>query len=138
MTGTPLAAFSRSKLGVGIALYLTAAIIDAQMTLTGMGGVLELERNLVMRAMMRWLGPEVGLLVQKAAIGGVLILIAVYGERAIRDREPWIWRIASTEWERDWMQRKDRSWIAYVPLYMVAIAQGVAAGIWTMVEILSR
>ena len=136
MTGPEQAPFSRPKLGIGIALYLTAAIIDIHMTLTGMGGVLELEGNPVMRAMMQWLGPEAGLLAQKAATGGILVLIAVYGERAIRNREPWVRRIPSTKMARNWMQEKDRSWIAYIPLYTVAVGQALAGASWLLVETL--
>jgi hypothetical protein len=98
-----------------------------------MGGVLELEGNPVMRATMRWLGLEAGLATQKTAVGGLLTLIAVYGERAIGSRQAWIRRVPSTRWAREWMRRQDRSWIAYIPLYAVAIGQGLAAGSWLMV-----
>ena len=135
--GTRLAemrpALLQSRLGIGIALYLAAALMDMHMTLTGMGGDLDLEGNPVMRATMRWLGLEAGLAAQKAAVGGLLTLIAVYGERAIGDGQQWIRRVPSTRWAREWMRRKDRSWIAYIPLYAVAVGQGLAAGSWLLV-----
>ncbi len=133
MSGTKRAALLRPRLGIGVSLYLAAALMDMHMTLTGMGGALDLEGNPVMRATMRWLGIEAGLATQKAAVGGLLTLIAVYGERAIGSRQQWIRRVPSTRWAREWMQRKDRSWIAYIPLYAVAIGQGLAAGSWLLV-----
>ena len=134
MTGTEQASLFRPRLGIGISLYVAAALMDTHMTLTGMGGVLDLEGNPVMRATMRWLGIEAGLAAQKALVGGLLMLIAVYGERAIGGRRHWIHKVPSTRWAREWMQRKDRSWIAYIPLYAVAISQGLAAGSWLLVE----
>jgi hypothetical protein len=118
---------------MGVALYAAAAILDMHLTLTGMGGALELEGNPLIRATMHRLGLEAGLVTQKAAIGGVLTLVAVFGERAIRNRERWISKIPSTRLARDWMRKKDRSWIAYIPLYAVAIGQGLAAGSWVVV-----
>ncbi len=136
MTGTEQTFSLRPRLGIGISLYLSAALMDMHMTLTGMGGVLDLEGNPVMRATMRWLGLETGLAIQKAVVGGLLALIAVYGERAIGSRKQWIHKIPSTRWAREWMRRKDRSWIACIPLYAVAIGQGLAAGSWLLVEAL--
>jgi hypothetical protein len=137
VTGPQGALLPRPRLGIGVALYLTAAILDIHMTLTGMGGVLELEGNPLIRATMRWLGLEAGLVTQKAAIGGVLTFIAVCGERAIRNQERWISKIPSTRLARNWMRKKDRSWIAYIPLYAVAIGQGFAAGSWVVVAMYS-
>jgi hypothetical protein len=111
--------------------------MDIHLTLTGMDGVLDLEGNPIMRATMRWLGLEAGLVTQKALIGGLLALIAVCGERAIANQERWIWQVPSTRWAREWMRKSDRSWIAYIPLYAVAVGQAVAAGSWLAVDALT-
>jgi hypothetical protein len=122
--------FRRHKLGLGAALYAAAALADAYMTLSGVGSDLQLEGNPLMRGMMERIGAELGLVTQKAAIGAATILIAVVGERAIRLRKPWIWRIPMTRWVRSWMRRKDRSWIAFIPLYAATMGQGFAALSW--------
>ncbi len=121
---------------LGVALYLAAALADAHMTLRGMGADLGLEGNPLARALMEQLGAELGLAVQKAAIGGSTILIAVIGERAIRNQEPWIWRIPTTRWVRAWMRKKDRSWIAFIPLYAAIVSQGLAAASWVALSVL--
>ena len=129
--------FLHSRLGIGVALFLACALIDIYMTLGGLGGVLVAEGNPFMRATMRWLGIEWALWIQKAAIGAVLIVIAFYGDRAIRNQERWIRKVPSTRIAREWMRKKDRSWIAHIPLYAVAIGQGLAGASWVLVSWLS-
>lgn len=57
--------FRRHALGIGVALYAATAATDMYMTLQGIGGDLAMEGNPIMRAMMRRLGPELGLLTEK-------------------------------------------------------------------------
>lgn len=128
--------FAHHRLGFGVALYAAAALADTAMTLQGVGADLELEGNPAMRAMMEWLGAGTGLATQKAAIGGSSILIAIVGERAIRNREPWLRWIPASRWVRAWMGRRDRSWIAFIPLYAAAIGQGLAVASWAALSIL--
>jgi hypothetical protein len=128
--------FRRHMLGCGVTLYAAAALADTLLTLGGVGTDLELEGNPMMRAMMQQLGAEVGLVTQKALIGGGAIAIAVVGERAICRREPWIWKIPATRWARNWMRRRDRSWIAFIPLYAATIGQVFAVASWAALPVL--
>ncbi len=125
----------RHLLGCGIALYAAAAVADTYMTLEGVGADLQLEGNPVMRGMMRQLGAGMGLATQKAIIGGATIVIAVVGEGAIQRREPWIWKIPTSRWVRHWMCRKDRSWIAFIPLYSAIAGQGLAVASWLALRV---
>ncbi len=118
------------KLLAGIAFYVVTAAADTLLTLQGVNGDLQLEGNPIMQAAMEHLGMGLGLVTQKAAIGGGALFIAVAGERAIRRDEPWIWKIPTTRWVRDWMRRKDRSWIAFIPLYAAATGQTFAVASW--------
>ena len=120
----------RHALGCGVALYMAAALADTYMTLAGVGVDLQLEGNPMMRGMMQRLGAGTGLGIQKALIGGAVIAIAAVGERAIRNQEPWVWKIPTTRWVRRWMKKKDRSWIAFIPLYAAIVGQGFAVASW--------
>ena len=126
---------SRYKLALGLGFFALTAVADIRMTLAGMGGVLALEGNPVMRAVMAHLGLEAGLWLGKALVGVVCFVIAQYGEREIKRGADWIWRVPSTKWARAWMKGGDRSWIAYIPLYGVAASQLLAAASWTFVEV---
>ena len=128
--------FSRHKLAVGSAFYALAAVADIVMTLAGMDGRLELEGNPVMRAVMAHFGLETGLFLEKALVGALCFVIAKYGEREIKRRADWIWRVPSTKWARAWMRRGDRSWIAYAPLYVVAVSQLLAAASWAFLMVI--
>lgn len=126
----------RHALGCGVALYAAAAVGDGYVTLEGIGVDLTLEGNPLMRAMMQQLGAEAGLAVQKAVIAGATIAIAVVGERAIRRQDPWIWKVPTSPWVRGWMRRKDRSWIAFIPLYSAVAGQVLAVASWVALPVL--
>jgi hypothetical protein len=128
--------FSRHKLAVGSAFYALAAIADIGMTVTGMGGDINLEGNPVMRAVMAEFGPEAGLLLGKALVGAICFVIAKYGEREIRRGAAWIQKLPSTKRTRAWMRTGDRSWIAYAPLYIVAASQLLAAASWVFLKLM--
>jgi hypothetical protein len=125
---------SRHKLAVGSALYALGALADTRMTLAGMGGDLHLEGNPVMRTTMAYFGLEAGLFLGKGAVGVMCFLIAKYGEREIKRGADWIWKFPSTKRTRDWMKSGDRSWMAYTPLYSVAISQLLAAASWAFLR----
>lgn len=125
---------SRHKLALGSALYVVAALADIKMTLTGMDGAINLEGNPLMRAAMVHLGVETGLFLQKALVGAMCFMVAKYGEREIKRGADWIWKLPSTKRTRVWMRSGDRSWIAYAPLYAVAISQLLAAVSWAFVK----
>jgi hypothetical protein len=128
--------FRRHALDCGVALYATVALADTCMTLRGVGADLQLEGNPLMRGLMQQLGAATGLATQKAVIGGGAIVIAVVGERAIQRQEPWIRKIPTTAWVRRWMRRKDRSWIAFIPLYAATLGQGFAVASWAALPVL--
>ncbi len=128
--GAPAVDGPSPKLLAGIVFFIVTAAADTLLTLQGMNGDLQLEGNPIMQAAMEHLGIGLGLVTQKAAIGVCTLIIAVVGERAIRRDEPWIWKIPTTRWVRDWMRRKDRSWIAFIPLYAAATGQTFAAASW--------
>ncbi|NIQ37351.1 MAG: hypothetical protein GTN81_02000 [Proteobacteria bacterium] len=125
---------SRHKLALGSALYVFAALADIGMTLGGMGGDINLEGNPVMRTVMVHFGPKTGLFLGKAVVGAICFAIAFYGEREIKREADWIWKLPSTTWTKAWMRKGDRSWIAYTPLYAVAISQLLAAASWAVVK----
>jgi len=125
---------SRHKLALGSALYVLTALADIGMTLTGMGGDIKLEGNPVMRAVMAHFGLETGLFLEKALVGAICFVIAKYGEREIKRGADWIWKLPSTKRTKAWMRRGDRSWIAYTPLYGVAVSQLLAAASWAFVK----
>ena len=83
-----------------------------------------------MRALMESFGALSGLVIGKGAIATVAIAISVVWERGIREDRPWLQRIPASRWARRWMQKKDRSWIAFIPLYAAAIAQAFAVVGW--------
>jgi len=127
---------SRHKLALGSMLYVLAALADIKMTLAGMGGDIKLEGNPVMRAVMAHFGLEAGLFLEKALVGAICFVIAKYGEREIKRGAEWIWKLPSTKRTRAWMRRGDRSWIAYTPLYAVAVSQLLAAASWAFVTLM--
>ena len=124
---------SRHKLAIGVGFFALTAIADIRMTLAGLDGNLELEGNPVMRTIMVLFGIEGGIWLEKALVGVICFVIAKYGEREIKRGADWIWKVPSTQWARAWMRRRDRSWIAYLPLYGVAVSQLVAAASWAVV-----
>lgn len=125
----------RGRLGLGLALYVVTALADTAMTVRGMAGNLQMEGNPVMRAMMELMGVQAALFVQKGGIGALAAVVAVQGERAIRSRAEWIWKVPSIPWVRRWMRRGERSWIAYLPLYGASVAQAFAAASWAALEL---
>ena len=53
-----------------------------------------------------------------------MVQFAVTGIEKEADR---VYYLALTRLTRNWMKRKKRYWIAFVPIYFVAFAEGVAA-----------
>jgi hypothetical protein len=121
----------------GALLFIFAASADVVLTLIGTRGDLSLEGNPIIRFTMSYLGPAWGLIVQKFVIGGITIGIAYFGEPSIRRLDPWIWKVPATTWARNWLRKKDRFWIAFIPLYAAALAQALAAVSWVLLFIQS-
>jgi hypothetical protein len=124
---------SWGRLVPGIVLYLSGAAADIYMTMAGMGNDLALEGNPLLRWAMARFGVEAGLGSEKLLILVLTVVLAGYGERCIRRQDPWIWKVPMTKWVRAWMRRKDRSWIAFIPLYATGLAQILAAASWLTV-----
>lgn len=119
-------------LAAGTAFFLLAAAADAALTLHGTGGDPGLEGNPLLRAAMARWGAGMGLLAGKGAAGAACWLVARYGEGEIRRRAAWLERVPMTPWARAWLASGDRSWIAFLPLYGVALAQAAGALSWAV------
>ncbi len=133
MSETPATTFER-RLGthivLGLSCYLASALADGLLTLQGMQGNLELEGNPLMRWMMTAFGHSGGLLVEKMLVALFAAVLTVVVALGIHRRREWVYRLALTPFTRRWMKRRRRYWIAWLPLYLCAVAQGVAAGVW--------
>ena len=100
------------------------------MTLSGIDGDPQRAGNPAMRWMMFQFGPAPGIIMQKTGVGILATLIALYGERAIRNRARWLAWVPTSRWGKSWLRQKNRSWIAYLPLYGAAVSQLLAALSW--------
>lgn len=116
----------------GTGFYVLAAFADAALTLHGTGGDAALEGNPFLRAAMSRWGAQTGLFLGKSATGAACWVVARFGEGEIRRRAPWIARVPMTAWTRAWLASGDRSWIAFIPLYGVALAQLAGALSWAV------
>jgi len=47
----------------------------------------------------------------------------------------WVYYLAFTQTTRNWMKRAKRRWIAFIPIYFVAAAQGLAAASWVLLTL---
>ena len=115
---------------LGLALYGVFATADTLLTLHGTQGDLALEGNPVMQFMMAIFGPVAGLVLEKLLVAIVATLLAFVVLRGIHAELPWVYRLALTPLSRRWMRHRRRYWIAHLPLYLAALAQGAAALSW--------
>jgi len=124
----------RNRLWLGAAIYLTAACVDTHMTLAGLGGNLAMEGNPLLRSTMAWLGPAAGLLAHKLAFGSMMLVIGLLGERALSGRRQTQRGVVRLPWLQAWPD-DDCSWAAYLPLYLCAAGQAVAALSWSLLAV---
>ena len=117
-------------LNAAISIYVLFAVLDVYLTLRGINGNMALEGNPVMRYMMGSFGLMGGLIVEKSLVLLVSMLVAIVAAIGIEKEAHWIYYLALTRLARNWMKRKKRYWVAFVPIYFVALAQGVAAAGW--------
>lgn len=115
---------------IAISLYVLFASLDAYFTLMGINGDIFLEGNPIMRYMMANFGLQGGLIVEKTLVLLVGITVAVVAVIGIEKEADWIFFLAFTRATRNWMKRKKRYWVAFLPLYFVAFSQGAAAAVW--------
>ncbi len=117
-------------LAIGIPAYVVCGALDVHFTLVGMDGDPTLEGSGVMRAMMATFGTVSGLIIEKALVLAAAIALALIAGAGIQRRAAWVYSLALTPMTRAWMRRRRRHWIAYLPLHLAALAQGLAAGTW--------
>jgi len=117
-------------LSIGISLYALFAFLDAYFTLAGLNGDITLEGNPIMQRMMVYFGLKGGLIVEKSMVLLVALILAVVAATGIEKRAEWVYLLAFTAATRRWMKRKRRRWVAFIPVYFVAAAQGLAAASW--------
>jgi len=130
---SPYSEYKRSlaiNLGLGVPLYILFASMDAYFTLEGMGGDLTLEANPIIRTMMEHFGLVGGLFIEKALVFVIALLLAFIAARGIERESGWVYWFTLTPMTERWMRAGKRRFVAYLPLYLVTLAQAVAAFGW--------
>jgi hypothetical protein len=117
-------------LAIGISFYILFASLDVYFTLRGINGDISMEGNPVMRSMMVSFGLMGGLITEKSLVLLISLIVALAAVTGIEREADWVYYLALTPVTRNWMKRKKRYWVAFVPIYFVAFAQGVAAMGW--------
>ena len=109
-------------LSIGIPLYVLLASLDVYFTLRGINGEIALEGNPVMRYMMAAFGPLGGLVIEKSLVFLISLILSIIAFIGIEKEADWVYYLALTRLTRNWMKRKKRYWVAFVPIYFVRIA----------------
>ncbi len=122
--------YYQNHLIISITAYVVCAFLDAFFTLEGMQGNLLLEGNPVMRYMMQTFGLIGGLVIQKSLILLLAFLLARTTYIGIDKESKWVYNLALTPVTKRWMKQKKRFIVAFLPLYLVALSQGIAALSW--------
>lgn len=122
-------------LTVGVALYVLFAALDSYFTLGGIQGDITLEGNPIMQYMMTRFGPLGGLIIEKALVLVIALAVAIAAAFGIEKDAGWVYYLAITQTTRNWMKREKRRWVAFIPIYFVAAAQGVAAASWILLMV---
>jgi len=117
-------------LNIGILLYVLFASLDVYFTLKGVSGDINLEGNPVMRYMMHSFGLQGGLIVEKSLVLLISLIVSIVAFNGIEKEADWVYYLALTRVTRNWMKRTKRYWVAFVPIYFVALSQGIAAMSW--------
>ena len=117
-------------LNVCILFYALSAVLDTWFTLNGIRGDISLEGNPLMRHMMVIFGQMGGLIIEKTLVLVIALIITIFTIIGIHRDSDWIYFLVLTRLVRQWMKRKKRYWLAFVPLYLVALAQGLATASW--------
>jgi hypothetical protein len=89
-----------------------------------------MEGNPVMRSMMIYFGVTGGLILEKVIVLLISLAAALVAVTAIDRESDWVYRLAFTRRTRDWMKRQKRYYVAFFPLYFVALSQCLAAAAW--------
>lgn len=115
------------NLSVGLILYLLLAGFDTYLTVQGIDGNIELEGNPIMRQIMARFGILGGIVLEKGMVLMIALGLAITVSIGIEREAPWVYFLALTPMTRRWMGRRKRRWVAYMPLYAVALFQGLAS-----------
>ncbi len=121
-------------LSIGIPLYVLLASLDVYFTLRGINGEIALEGNPVMRYMMVSFGPMGGLIIEKSLVLLISLIVSIVAFIGIEKEADWVYYLALTRLTRNWMKRKQRYWVAFAPIYFVALSQGIAATSWALLS----
>ena len=124
-------------MNVCILFYVLFAVLDTWFTLNGISGDLSLEGNPLMRRMMVIFGQMGGLIIEKILVLVIALIITIFAIIGIHRDSDWIYFLVLTRLIQQWMKRKKRYWLAFVPLYIVALAQGLAAASWAYLMVQS-
>jgi hypothetical protein len=127
---TPFQQCIIKHLTISVSLYILFASLDVHFTLTGINGDISLEGNPIMQYMMLNFGLGSGLIIGKAVVFCLALIVALIAVLGIEKRADWVYYLALTQWTKNWMKRKRRYWVAFVPLYFIAFFQGVAFTSW--------
>ena len=115
---------------ISASAYVLCAGLDAYLTAMGLQGNIALEGNPIIKAMMAQFGIVAGMVLEKGIVLALAVAIAISAYRGIAKDADWVYVLALTRATKKWMQRKKRYWVAFVPLYLIALAQGLAALSW--------
>jgi hypothetical protein len=118
------------NLSIGIPLFVIFGSMDTWFTLNGMQGNLSLEGSPIMRTMMTQFGLLPGLIIEKTLVLVTTLIIALITAHGIEKESPWVYLLAITPITKRWMRAKKRRFVAYLPLYLAALAQAAAAFTW--------
>ena len=117
-------------LGSGLFLYMVFASLDVHLTMKGINGDVNLEGNPVIRHMLASFGILSGLIIEKALVLMASLTISIVAFTGLEKKADWVYYLAFTHVTRNWMKRKKRYWVAFLPIYFVALSQGLAAMSW--------
>lgn len=133
MRSMPIKKNYKRHIIISAALYLSFASLDSYFTLQGIQGDVSLEGNPIMKFMMQSFGLTMGLVIQKSLIFALAFVMAKITYIGIDKESNWVYYLALTPMTRRWMKRKKRYFVAFLPLYLVAFAQSLAALSWAYI-----
>jgi hypothetical protein len=113
-----------------ISLYLIFAGFDIYFTLQGLNGDLNLEGNPIIKYWMKNYGLLPGLIAGKSIVFLAAFLFALITFTGIKNKSNWVYLMALTAFTRNYMKKKQRYWVAFLPIYFIALSQGMAALCW--------
>ena len=120
----------------GTVLFLLLGGMDIVFTIDGLDGNPAMEGNPLLRGLMENYGILTGLLFGKTGVLLIAVALSLIAARGISRNSNWVYYLALTKLTRNWMKQKKRFWVAFLPLYLIAAAQGLAALSWIMLKMI--